>query len=334
MKARLKNFWTWFQARAGKIKDDPRSHADEISEMLDRLHRGLAWEMGSPDGRTWDFIIRTEAADLRFLTHEIVAGAPPMPGWNFLSWRPPAPSTDWKIAVGEGEAFSLGDCTAEIAPDAEFPFLHLVLACPAFQGKPTDRDRYGGYLALDALLGEKLVEDALDSIEFRTGPPGPVAADAMRKEVARGLEEARSRPLKMPSTWMLLRAEREGRPAFVNLSENPGWDRVGSLPWLVEVRVAVKESNEQGLPGRDELARLQALEDRLEPEVKARTPGVLWGAVTHDGRRTSGFYVAEPSGLRESLAAVVAGEGFEAEVVVEYDARWRTYRQYRPPAES
>ena len=172
--AGVRRFWDWFRARADKVRVDPERHAEEIGEMLDRLHPELGWEMGSPDGKTWDFIVRCEGGDLRIVSHEVIATAPSLPGWRFLAWRPAHASADWEIRVENGRKFHLAKVTAELEPDPKYPVVNLVLSSPEFSRKVRDDEKHAGYLMLDAVLGEKVVEDVLEGIEFRAAPARPL----------------------------------------------------------------------------------------------------------------------------------------------------------------
>lgn len=332
--ARIRHFWEWFRQRANEVRKDPRRYADEIGEMIGRLDPGLAWEMGGPNGDGgWDFILRTETAEVRHVAHRVVGAAPTLSGWRISSWRLPSGESSFEIDLQEGRKYSVDRFTAEVTEDPRWPLLNLVVSSPDFRRKPTDKDKYAGYIALDTLLGEQLVEDALDTIDFRSGPEGAIAAPAFRVEVERKLEAVRRRATGGTASWMSGKGEREGKPIFISLAQDLGSARMPTHPWLVEVRVPVREPNDSGLPSKDELAELQDVGDRIDRHFAAEGRALLWGTWTHDGARTCGFYVSDPAGWAERAASVGRESGYDPDARIRYDSRWQVYRQYLPRSE-
>jgi hypothetical protein len=329
--ARIRQFWEWFRARAEKVREDPGLHEEEISEMLDRLHPGLAWEMGGPREGPQDFVVRSDSADLRYRTHEIVRAAPPLDGWRFSSWRLAVPVAGFCIQVNEDRVFELSNFSADLSEDETYPFLHLVVASPEFSDPPADQERYAATLALDSILGEKTVEDAIESVEFRRGPRGAIAAELLSDEVARRMASLRerSRPARSDE-WAMMEGEREGKPLLALVAMGFGSTLPGGFPWRVDVAVTLRDPFPNGIASSEELLALRPVEDRLIGRLEAGKRGAVWSHWTHDGERVTSGYVGDPSGLSEDLLALVREAGFEATVTVVYDPRWRLYRGFVP----
>lgn len=326
--AGIRRFWDWFRARADKVRQDPGRHAEEISEMLGRLEAGLAWEMGGPKGGPFEFIVRSESSELRHRTHEIVKAAPPLEGWSFSSWRQPMTVQGFTLQVDQGRSFDLGKFSADVSEDDRFPFLHLVVSSPEISEDPGDSEKYAGYLALDAILGEKTVEDAVDSIEFRRTPPGKVGAAMLRDEVVRRLAAARGRPHPARTDqWAMMEGKKEGKPLLAMVCTGLGPSLVVTHPWRLDVRLAMKETYPNGIATSGELEAVRPVEDRLVERVESRG-GAVWTHRTHDGERTTSFYVPDPAGLAGELAGIARDAGYAATVPVEYDPRWRMYREF------
>jgi hypothetical protein len=326
---KLGEFWDWFRARADQVRDDPRRHAPEISDMLGRLDEELGWEMGHPGGgAVWDFIVRTEDPAFRIAAHEVIASAPALEGWRFLEWRPPHASEKMTVKLAKGRAFTVGKLTASIEADPKYPVVHLVLSSPEFGAEPQDDERYAGYLMLDAILGEQGVEDAVETIGFRPEPEGPVAAMNLKAEVERLLRDLRGRPGKVSDDWALMQGEIEGKPVIARVNLDPDLSKMASHPWRVDVAVGLKAPDENGFPAAGELSVLQVLDDRITAHVAARTPAVSWMTRTTGGVRTTSHYVAEPLSLQDGLRAVIGEGGYPSEVRVTYDSRWREYREF------
>jgi hypothetical protein len=326
---KLGGFWEWFRARADKVREDPRRHAPEISDMLGRLDEELGWEMGNPGGGAgWDFIVRTEDPSFRMAAHEVIASAPAIQGWRFLEWRPAHASDRMTVKLGKGRAFTVGKASASIEPDAKYPVFHLMLASPEFGEAPGDDERYAGYLMLDAILGEKGVEDAIDAIDFRAGPAGPVPAMKLADEVEARLVELRARPGKVSDDWALLSGEVEGKPMVAKIALEPDLSGMSAHPWRVDVAMGLKNPDGSGFPRPEELAALQVLDERVATWVGGRTRSVPWLTRSCDGVRTTSLYVAEPIAISDGLRAVIGEGGYTSEVRVTYDSRWQEFRRY------
>jgi len=331
---RIRHFWDWFRARAEKVRGNPEHYAEEIGEMLDRVQEGLGWEMGGPREGPSDFTIRTESPELRHVTHEIVRGAPEMPGWRITSWRLPMETRGFKIQVGQGKSFALEKFSADLSEDPDHPFLHLVLATPEFSAKPSDSETYAGYLALDAVLGEKQVEDAVDSIEFRRGPTGKIPAARLREEVERRLAALRGRPRPARTDqWAMMEGKSDGKVMLAMVATGLGSSLVETHPWRVDLRLTLHEPHENGIATSEELQAIRPVEDRFVEIVESGGAGVVWTHRTHDGGRTTSFYVQEPGGLGEVLRAVARDADYDSEAVIDYDSRWREYREFVRPAD-
>lgn len=325
----IRHFWDWFRARAETIRTDPQRHGDEISEMLDRLRPGLGWEMGGPKDGPAEFIVRSEGGEDRHATHRIIQAAPPLAGWRFSAWRLPMGDLSYSIRVDQGPEFSLDQFSAALEDDPDWPVLHLTLASPQFSATPDESEKYAGYLALDALLGEKLVEDALDGIEFRRAAAGPLPAARLHAEVSARLATLRGRPAAAPDdTWSSLKGTRQGKPFVALVASGLGRSLLPTHPWRIDVEVDLQDPGENGLPGKEELQALAPVEDRLIAIAGAEDLGVVWTHRTWNGVRTTSFYVKDPGDLAGRLAEPVREADYAVRVGVDYDARWKDYRQF------
>jgi hypothetical protein len=324
---RIQRFWDWFAARAGKIRADPSRHAPEISEMVGRLHDGFGWEMGGPKDGPFVFIVRCESSELRHLAHQVVSAAPTLKDWRISSWRLPMDNLDFKIQVGHGKSYDLRKFSIDVIEDSGYPFLHLAVTSTEFPAIPGDSEQHAGLLCLDALLGEKQVEDGIDSIEFRTDPPGKVSSEFLCEQVIRRLESVRSRPRpEVTDRWTMVEAKSESKVLLALVATGLGSALIGSHPWRVDVRLKLKETKPNGLTTSKELKALKPLEDRLLKIVESKKVGVHWLYQTYEGIRTLSFYVSDPSDLDEALAHEPGRGGYEGDIAITYDPRWREYR--------
>ena len=327
----IARFWKWFHQRASSLSSDPGKYGDEISEMIERLHTGLAWEMGGPnaDGKL-DFVVRCQNPKARSFCEEIVSRAPDLPGWIFSAWRPAHNTAGFQIRIADGRTYTADLFTADIAEVSHWPLLDLVLVSPEFRKDPTPQDRHAGYLVLDAALGEKMVEDALDDIQIRSGPPGKFRVSELREVVYRELALARTRSTSGTDRWISVEGERSGKPMLISLAETLGADRLANYPWLLVLSLPMWNPGENGLPTGEELDRLQVIGDRLIQELTDNAAGLFWGAWSHDGWRKCAFYMRTSIDLVDRARSITDQFGERPEIEVKYDSRWRAYRGFLP----
>jgi hypothetical protein len=326
--ARIKNFWDWFRARADKIREDPGRHADEIHDMLERLQPGLAWEMGGKND-DWEFIVRTEDPAFRYATHQIVSAAPGLAHWRVSAWRQAEAYRDLRIRVGQGKEFDLKKFSFEIEADPRYPILNLTVVSSQYGTKIASDESYAGYLALDGLLGEKQVEDAFDSIEFRNGVAGPIAAPALAEEVRRRRADLRARPIPAPDDkWATMEGKKDDLPWIALVATGLDLSLLPSHPWRVDVSLPIQAPVKNGMPSSEELNAMRMVEDKMVEVVEAGNRGFVWTHRTHNGRRTTSFYVQDPVLVEESFRAALDSSEYQGELEISYDPRWRVWRMF------
>jgi len=86
-------FWLWFQAHQADfnvLTDTSDPFWDEAVSRLKRLDQRLWFEVSGPDGSDREFVITAEGHAAAFpFVDAIVAAAPHIPGWRFISLKPP-----------------------------------------------------------------------------------------------------------------------------------------------------------------------------------------------------------------------------------------------------
>ena len=86
-------FWVWFQAHQADfdvLTDTSDPFWDEAVSRLKRLDQRLWFEVSDPSGSDREFIITAEGHAAAFpLVDAIVAAAPHIPGWRFISLKAP-----------------------------------------------------------------------------------------------------------------------------------------------------------------------------------------------------------------------------------------------------
>lgn len=322
----IAGFWTWFEKNSTRLQGDA-SCADEVTHRLRTVDPELCWEIGRSDHGAWDFAIRTEDPATRWRAFVVVEAAPSLPDWSIMPFRTSG-DVDADLEWGDGTKWSSSDFTASVSPVRDGPFLDLVLAHPGFK-RVRDEDRAGpGFTMLDAALGEELMHDAIDGVEFVAGPPQAIPLLKLRAGVQAAIKDLRTRaPRGKKDAWLAATAGKSKRPLSFILAEALDLRKVGQYPWLLELKVRVKSADRRGLPGTDELKRLQDIEVPLEKTLRSDRPMIFWGSCTGEGRRHYFFYSPGPvTGLQEHARSAMKSLGLSGSVELRHDARWAEWR--------
>ena len=91
--ARIRDFWTWFAGACGTFGERFENAAaiGELGAKIAGLGR-FSWELGPGRKNPYDTLLVISPGgdrDLLPLAREIVAQAPPLPGWEYSPARPP-----------------------------------------------------------------------------------------------------------------------------------------------------------------------------------------------------------------------------------------------------
>jgi hypothetical protein len=101
------------------------------------------------------------------------------------------------------------------------------------------------------------------------------------------------------------KGERDGLPAFamVNLAYR-GYAFHADYPWHLEIEIAFEDANEHGLCTDAEAEVLNAMEDRLEAEMRETGAVHYIARQTWNGLRMIDFYVENRDGVERVLAGL------------------------------
>ena len=88
----IQNFWSWFKANERQLRslNDPGDPFwDFALEQLKKIHLGLWFEMSQPEQVCREFVITVEGdKNLFSLADQVIAAAPAIPRWQFISLKP------------------------------------------------------------------------------------------------------------------------------------------------------------------------------------------------------------------------------------------------------
>lgn len=131
----------------------------EIASLIFAIHRDLAWEIGlGPDGR-FNFIITTEMSyELQALCDAVIERHPPLPSWDFLSYRQPVP-------VHTLRSGCLSRLGRELPEQLEFKLVplelnsfELLMRSSEYEGEESEGSLWEAFLIASLVLGEEDLE--------------------------------------------------------------------------------------------------------------------------------------------------------------------------------
>jgi hypothetical protein len=172
-KERVICFWEWFETVADRLASEVKDKkstalAGKISEKVDGLGPGFAWEVG-PDGDATSLTVSGEG-DLhrQLLTQYWVERAPKIHGWNFYPSRQPDLTRGLELVMGE-KVFNGQQIWVSPEVDIEREKFHLTVWHPEWE-ELEDNQRWSMlFIFLDMQLGEYGTQQWIGRIEFSEG---------------------------------------------------------------------------------------------------------------------------------------------------------------------
>lgn len=285
-----------------------------ISALVSAIDDRLQWELG-PGERAAHCFTLSAAGDpeLRVVAERWLASAPKDdPVFEHSAARKPRPGFAIQI---EGHDVKPENVLVRVRTDDTRERIDVEVWHAAFAAMPENLRGTVTFLMLDGALGEDGVERWIGAVEPITSKPwGGVSLPKLVDEV----EALRARAT--GDRWVVLKGEREGRPIFASV--NRALKRIDHLlcSYRVELAIALRDVDDQGLPSKDELAAIAEGEDRL---LESLQDAVFAGTTTHAGRRTLVFYAMESSPMLARLETFAREAGWSAEVRIERDPTWQ-----------
>jgi hypothetical protein len=133
------------------------------------------------------------------------------------------------------------------------------------------------------------------------------------------------------SKWTVLRGKRGGRPIFVRRNDSAKQLR-GHAKFSSRVGIAVplQAANEHGLPGSEEAAQLDTIEDLLCSRLQENQESLLVLAITTGGMREFVFYTRRRASETQSIIEKVKGEvhSHELQCYIADDPAWSIYDEF------
>ena len=130
--------------------------------------------------------------------------------------------------------------------------------------------------------------------------------------------------------WSISQGDFDDRPIIVRT--NTGAARLaGDSRYRHRVGVALplRKPDERGFPQPEEIAELDAIEDKLVLALTAEGTALLVLVITTAGMREFVFYTSEPASVESHLKRLSQkAETHELQHVVEEDSEWGVYKMF------
>ena len=321
-------FWQWWSAegaaRTAEAIDarDLDAWASVLSQRVDAVHPGLAWELGAGAASEHVLVVTAEGdPELRSVARRWRRAAPAADRvWEYSDVRLPTDGLDWSLTL-DGRGVEAAEVRVAVTPVHDG--VDVVVHAPAFADLDQQARDTAAFLLLDAALGEAAVDTWVGAVES-SGEPAPPAAE--------DLEVLRRRVAELDAgdelQWAALEATAsDGRPVMA-LAQVPL--RPMTAPHLdTHVRVEMAfQADAVGLPTQASLDELRALEQQLAERVG--DSGRVVAHETTGGVRTLHVYVdSETPAAAQVEAALVGRAGPRPSVRVERDPAWDAVRHLR-----
>lgn len=130
-------------------------------------------------------------------------------------------------------------------------------------------------------------------------------------------------------SWSVTHGSHSGRPMIVR--RNAGAAAVAGHPAYghqVGVAIPLRAPDDNGFPGSDEAAQLDALEDLLVERLGVERLCIHVATISTGGMRELVFYTSDPAAAH-ALLEQIAGEttAHEVQHIVQHDPKWKIYRR-------
>ncbi|WP_426565862.1 DUF695 domain-containing protein [Angustibacter sp. McL0619] len=331
----IEAFWSWWVTKGSAQTAlaiegrDPERMVSALSERVDAIDSGLAWELGPGSDSSHVLVVTGEGnPDLRPLARRWRMAAPVADlTWSYSDVRLPAPDVqDVVLRMGEVD-LDAGAANADVRVVGAQ--IDVVVHHPRYPELPEDAQRTATFLLLDAVLGESDVETWIGQIGSSEVPAlDPIPLVALRA-VVEDVRAQHTGPDGEPH-WVMLNGTTPDGGAILASTQVPL--RASTAPHLdtyVPVVVPFADRTEQGLPGPGSLSALRDLEDHLT--LLLGDSGRIVAHQSHDGVRILHVYVDGTTPAAEQVRAGVVGwDQGAVKVDVQLDPGWSSVRHLRP----
>ncbi|PJI96028.1 hypothetical protein CLU85_0765 [Acidovorax sp. 69] len=331
-------FWREFSDAEASLKALPlRERVEAANAVIERHLTGLALEMsGDADDVLLDLIVTAHGGIENFpLLMQMVAAAPPLPGYRVRAFRERTTQPDFPIGM---DGFELA--TSDV-----------LIACGQDDGQAALEIRFGreipedyrdhacnmAFIMLDHVLGEYDFAVKVGAVDFVENASDPRTPWTPLSEFAQVFDrywiDTLGRTSNFPDgehDWSGMTLSFGGQDGdggaedmaivMINRSANPVAMRA-DLTYALTLDLAVGN--------RDELAAVQNLQDQAATLLELPQLGIMAYTMTRAGRRQAVYYVGDVPLAQQALAPLLLrDEAGSLELTTRFDPAWAGYFEF------
>lgn len=324
-------FWKWWERAsvrlaAGYDRGEQPNEAlvQEISERVNAIHEGLAWETGRGKSSQHHFALTAEGDPaLRVMTQRWLARAPKASkSWEYYAARQGSGGDARRTLTIDGREFDYEDFRIGLDADESHALVHVVVYHPKFSHMSEGERAQPLFLFLDDVLGEDAVTSWIGSVDSAGELPDGAGTAGELVEAVRKLRVDWD-----DQTVSLLEGKRDDAPVIAVMRL-----KLKRLDYLLhdhhlELLLDLRQPREDGLCFGDENEELGSFEDGLLEELGHRA---VWiGHETVGGQRIIHFHADGSPALQDAIQRYTDAHGdWESELSVAYDPGWKVLDRY------
>lgn len=216
-RAGIAAWWSAFERNASVIRKSFRrkAHIDLeafMKEHLLSIDRRICWEFGR-ESDLRDYLTITPEMDrwLRPLVSEILAGAPRMSGWVFLSHRPQDAALVVDTVVGRA-GVDVSTWRLAAAEVGEHGRIDVRFAIPGISPDDVDELHGAAVLAVECLLGEEIADETIGFVDVAESGGAdlpladlPALVERLSNDIASSRPDAPFHRLAPTAEWTILK---------------------------------------------------------------------------------------------------------------------------------
>lgn len=136
--------------------------------------------------------------------------------------------------------------------------------------------------------------------------------------------------------WVTYMTSMDGKPG--SMMVDMGLDHMMSknkLPYLVITGPLTTNCDSAGMPGKDEIGRMEEMLTATTNYISGVTPRAVAGTFTHNCRRLNYYYVKDTAGIRTAVARMYRRNfaGTDYGIKIKKDPGWDVYTKFLLPDE-
>ena len=302
----IAGFWNWFKQHNQEFKNvytnQQKAHKflKELIDKMGKIHPSLQALAGKYDEEKFELVITADGEIAVFAkVEEVVKAAPEFSDWIVTAHKP---------AIGQGISISMygfefNEDNLHFYPlldDLHPDEINIIVVHKDYTEELHEEFFTATMLYLDNALGEIKTATVIDLCDVGIAPANteliPITKlDAYlnwrQKEF---LEKYENLETTLPEEeWSVIEArDNKGLPLFATINLGfEEWEYKAAYPWNIQIKLEYK-GIEEGLPGEEQMADLQIMEDEIIRGLENNIT-IHLGHETNDNTRTIFFYTSD-----------------------------------------